>query len=168
MTKQGYSDEFKKLAVQKYFSRGNRSLTSLSEEIGISTSMLWHWVDKHKKCANLGGMINISKRPLDWTPEKKLRACFEYEGLSVEEQGEFLRREGLHSSHVAEWKEICRSSLSTKGNDLAFRGELTEANRKVKELERELWRKDRALAEAAALLLLKKKADLIWGTEEQR
>ena len=48
----------------------------------------------------------------------------------------------------------------------AERAEMCELKAENKELKRDLYRKDRALAETTALLVLKKKADLIWGTEE--
>ena len=38
--------------------------------------------------------------------------------------------------------------------------------RRIRELEKELRRKDKALAETAALLVLKKKANAIWGDED--
>jgi transposase len=159
-----YTEEFKKVAVQKYFSKGNRSLLDLCKEIGISRSSLRIWVQQYKKYANNSGMKDIPKRPQDWTAAEKIRALFEYENLSLEKQGEFLRSNGLHSSHVLEWKKLCISSLSSKVNNT----EVIEANRKIKELERDLSRKDKALSETAALLVLKKKADLIWGIEDPK
>jgi hypothetical protein len=84
--------------------------------------------------------------------------------LSEEERGAFLRRSGLHSDNLAEWKRTCVDALLSSREERASRVEVAEANRRIKELERELSRKDKALAEASALLILKKKADLIWGT----
>jgi len=113
-------------------------------------------------------MKDTSKRPQDWTPDEKIQACFDYENLTTEQQGAFLRSKGLHSSHLLEWKKLCVSALSSKANDSAPRHELNDAHRKIKELEGDLLRKDRALAETTALLVLKKKADLIWGGEEPK
>ena len=50
----------------------------------------------------------------------------------------------------------------------AQQAEITKAERKrIKELERELRRKDAALAETAAILALRKKVQAIWGDEEK-
>jgi hypothetical protein len=163
-TRVRHSKELKKVAVQKYFSRENRSLEDLSLETGISKSTLWREVQKYKEYANSSDMKDTQKRPQDWSPNDKIRAFFDYENIAVEQQGEFLRGKGLHSNHILEWKKLCISVLSKK-NDSVHRGELNEANKKIKELEYDLTRKEKALAEAAALLILKKKADLIWGSE---
>jgi hemerythrin superfamily protein len=92
----------------------------------------------------------------------------EFEGLDVEKQGEYLRREGLQSEHIAGWKKSMEAGLESGGGGLtaANRSEWAADKKKIKELERDLQRKDRALAEATALLVLKKKADLIWGSGE--
>ena len=77
--------------------------------------------------------------------------------------GEFLRKEGLHSAQIEEWTALAVAALAT--NKPARRKVSPEAKRN-KELERELRRKEKALAEVAALLVLKKKAQEIWGDED--
>jgi hypothetical protein len=99
--------------------------------------------------------------------QEKLKAVIEFEGLQGEKRGEYLRREGLHSEHIAAWKTRMEAGLEG-GGDLSAAGRTERAadKKKIKELEKELHRKDRALAETTALLVLKKKADLIWGSGE--
>jgi hypothetical protein len=94
----------------------------------------------------------------------------EFEALAEEQQGEYLRREGLHSEHIAGWKKSMEAGLESGGGSLtaANRTEWAQDKKKIKELERDLHRKDRALAETTALLVLKKKADLIWGSGENQ
>jgi transposase-like protein len=79
--------------------------------------------------------------------------------LSDEQLGAFLRREGLHEATLREWRAAALEALGTA------KGSTTEA-RRVRELERQLLRKDKALAEAAALLVLQKKVRAIWGDED--
>ena len=167
MTKIRHSEEFKRTAVQKYFSRGNSDFQSLAAELNVAKSTLWGWVNLYKNCATTTSMTTSAKRPQDWSPEQRIRACFEYEGLNAEQQGEFLRREGLHSSRIKEWRTLCLQALSKQASTVS-KLELNEAHRKIKELERDLARKNSALAESSALLILKKKADLIWGSEEEK
>ena len=159
-----FTEAFKKVAVQKYLSRGSRTVREICSELGVGNPTLYEWV---KKYSTIDSMSIKNKRPQDWSAKEKMRACFEYEKVSNEEHGEFLRREGLHSDHLIEWKKLCLDALSVRNNQTASRTEMNEANKKIKELERELHRKDKALAETTALLVLKKKADLIWGTPEE-
>jgi hypothetical protein len=81
------------------------------------------------------------------------------------ELGEFLRRRGLHEDQLRQWQETADAGAleSLRGRKPA--GKSAETKR-VKELERELRRKEKALAEAAALLVLRKKAEALWGDED--
>jgi transposase-like protein len=95
-----------------------------------------------------------------WSAEEKLTALLEYEPLGEEERGKFLRAKGLHEAHLARWKKEFIEGLKLK----PFAGGKNDPQRKrIAALEKELRRKEAALAEAAALLVLKKKADAIWG-----
>jgi transposase-like protein len=109
------------------------------------------------------------RRPAERSGQDKLKAVIEFEGLAGDKQGEYLRREGLHSDHIAAWKKRMEGGLEGSGGlTAASRSERAQDKQKIKELEKELQRKDRALAETAALLVLKKKADLIWGSGEEQ
>ncbi|MCY1046884.1 hypothetical protein OV208_36605 [Corallococcus sp. bb12-1] len=80
-----------------------------------------------------------------WTPEEKLRVLVAAQGLTGEELGALLRGEGLHEEKLKEWQQAA-------------------AEKRVKELERELHRKEKALAETAALLVLENKLQATgWG-----
>jgi transposase-like protein len=76
--------------------------------------------------------------------------------LSGEELGAYLRREGVHPDQLAIWRRALQDGYD---QDKATK-------RYIGQLEREIRRKDKALAEAAALALLKKKVDAIWGVED--
>ena len=105
-----------------------------------------------------------AKRPQDWTAEEKLQVVIEAAAVPEAELGAFLRRQGLHEAQLRQWRQQVLASLgqpSTRGSKKA-----TPEARKLRELERELTRKDKALAETAALLVLKKKAHSIWGDED--
>ena len=164
----GYrSEEFKKSIVQKFYNRGARSVADIAKEAGVSTASVYQWSLRYATGLE---MTNLDRRPQDWSAADKFRAVMEFDRLEGDEQaqGEYLRRAGLHSEHIASWKECMRKGL-VAGEDAgspAARGEFTELRARNKELEKDLLRKDRALAETTALLVLKKKADLIWGTGE--
>jgi transposase len=101
------------------------------------------------------------RRPDDWSAEDKLEAVLEAKRLSGSELGEFLRQRGLHEEQLRQWESAAVDSL--RGRKAS--GKSAESKR-VKELERELRRKEKALAEAAALLVLRKKAEALWGDED--
>jgi hypothetical protein len=105
-----------------------------------------------------------SKRPQDWSAEEKLQVVLQAEGLSDEQLGAFLRRKGLHRAHIERWKAAMESAL--QGAATKQRASGSKQARKIRQLEKELRRKDKALAEASALLVLKKKAQAIWGDED--
>lgn len=102
------------------------------------------------------------KQLQEWTPEQKLAVVLEAASLSDGELGVFLRSKGITSAVLDEWKQ--QALVGLRGTSQI--SDQTKGFRRVKELERELQRKDKALAEAAALLVLKKKAHEIWGDED--
>jgi transposase len=103
------------------------------------------------------------RRPQDFSPEEKLRVVQRAGQLEVAELGAFLRREGVHEADLTEWR--------TQANDAALaalggRRQRTTEQKRVRKLESELRRKEKALAEAAALLVLAKKARALWPDED--
>jgi transposase len=159
-----YTEAFKDAMVVKMTVPGGVSASVLSKETGVSQPTLSKW---KKSRARVDGMSNTKnkKRPQDWSAEEKLKAIEAKAKLSEEELGLYLRREGLHFSHLEQWRaELVESLKRDRKNPKRF---VSEDKKKIKELEREVRRKDKALAEATALLILKKKAALIWGEVEE-
>jgi len=157
------TEEFKRAAVEKFQSRGSRTVEEVGRVLGVSSWSLYQW---SKRYGRAGGMKQ-NRRPGDRSVSEKLKAVIEFEGLGGEKQGEYLRREGLQSEHIAGWKKSMEAGLEGSGGlTAANRSEWAADKKKIKELERDLHRKDRALAETTALLVLKKKAELIWGSGE--
>ena len=148
------TEEFRRAAVEKFHGRGSRTVQEVAKVLGVSSWSLYQW---SKRYGNAEGMRN-NRRPTDRSAQDKLKAVMEFEGLAGDKQGEYLRREGLHSEHIAAWKKRMEVGLEG-GGDLSVAGRTERAadKKKIKELEKELHRKDRALAETTALLVLKKK-----------
>ena len=163
-----YSEKFKSRMVAKMVGPHAVSASVLAAEVGMSQPTLSRWV---REAHTVPGMAKKSRRskekarpqrPQDWSPEEKLRVVVESRGLTDDELGAFLRKEGVHQAQVEEWSATAHSSLlARKGAKKA-----SAESKRIRELERELRRKEKALAEAAALLVLKKKAQAIWGDEE--
>lgn len=161
-----YSEAFKKKMVQKMLS--GRSANSVAQEVGVNQPTLSKWLRDAGRLPSVTrrkqddqNTKTEGRRPDEWSAEEKLEAVLEAKRLSQSELGNFLRRRGLHEEQLREWEAAAVESL--RGRKAT--GKSPEAKR-VKELERELRRKEKALAEAAALLVLRKKADALWGDED--
>jgi len=160
-----YSENFKRSVVEKVLNRGSRSIADIEKETGVGNTSFYKWAEKYRNAIE-SGMKNTDRRPQNRSPEEKLKAVIEFEKLSPDKQGEFLRREGLHSDHIESWKKIMQAGLDSIGDSKASRSEIAQLKAENKELAQDLNKKNKALAEVTALLVLKKKADLLWGTGE--
>lgn len=156
-----FSEEQKRMWVKKFLSRGSKTIDVFCRENAMSGTVLYKWVAIYGKTDD---MKPLTRTPQNWTPEEKFKAVMAFDSLPVEEQGAYLRREGVHADHIEMWREKMQKSLEPESTDKRTeRGELIY---KIQGLEKDLLRKEKALAEAAAIIILKKKADLIWGSED--
>jgi len=159
-----YTKEFKESVVQRALRPGAPSVDYISQELGLGHSTLSRWIDQF---ANMSGMSKrkIKKqRPNDRSPAEKLRLVSEAGVLSDDELGEYLRKNGIHAAQLDQWRKDAMTGLSAPLRKPS--GRLPGESKKIRELERELRRKNKALAETAALLVLKKKVQEIWGDED--
>lgn len=158
---QSYSREFKEAIVAKLVNRGNQTIEEVCEREGVGKSTAANWLQSRANVATMAKHKTSKK----WTPEQKLKAITETHAMSEEELGLYLRREGLHSQQIQEWREEMIKSLAPAAKKP--RSKKDDRDEKIKSLEREIRRKDKALAEASALLILQKKVDLIWGSKNE-
>lgn len=151
-----YSEAFRAKMVRKMLPPGAVSAYALAAETGMNQPTLSRWL---KEARSVGVM---DKRAKKWTAGEKLRVVVEASKLNDAELGELLRREGLHEAQLKEWRTAAEGAFdsprASKGSPYAKR---------IKQLEREMRRKDKALAEAAALLILQKKMQAFWEAEEK-
>ncbi len=163
-----YSSGLKARMIQRMSGRDSLSANKLSEEVGISQSTLSCWLRDapEEKSVKRNGHVSQrgSMRPDDLPPAEKLRLVLEASTLSEDELGEFLRRNGLHEAQLEEWRKKVEEALAKPKKG---RHPKSPEAKKVQLLERELLRKDRALAEVTALLALKKKLDALLGDEDE-
>lgn len=158
-----YSAGFKRRMVEKMAGPEGLSAKLLSEEVGVHQTTLSSWL---RDAAKVGGMTKhkkIGKRPEDWTTSEKIELVSEASKLEPAQLGSFLRERGVHRTHLETWRQQMVAGLGERRGGAKKR---SSESRRIRELERELRRKDKALAEAAALLVLKKKAQAIWGDED--
>lgn len=157
-----YSTAFKAKMVQRLASPGGPSASALSKELGVGQTTLSRWLREASTDRITAMNQPKKKRPRDWSAEEKMAAVVEASSVSEEQLGAFLRRKGLHQAQLEQWRGAMLSALDGEHKRTA---KSSPQARQLRELEKELRRKDKALAEAAALLILKKKAQAIWGDE---
>jgi transposase-like protein len=161
-SKKQYSNEFKDQALAKVYSRGNRSIQSIADELNLSIHTLKTWMSNTASTDT--PKTNPAKRPQDWRPEERLQALQESHGLSEEALNAWCRQRGLFAHQLTQWKnDFCSVSSPRSGSD--DRQTLRSLKAENQRLERELNRKDKALAEAAALLILQKKVQALLAGE---
>lgn len=161
-----YSEERKLAVLAKMLPPHNQSIRALAKQEGISEPTLYGWRKKARvqgRClpdSNAGG-------PSSWASRDKFAAVVETAALNAEERSEYCRRRGLYVEQLEQWRGDCEQAADLAD---ARRETQTQAYRdqskQLKDLQRELRRKEAALAETAALLTLRKKAAAIWGEEE--
>ena len=160
---QHYSLAFKEQAVKKVLLRAkNVTAQAIANELGVSCSTLYKWVSKMDR--NGGGtQMTKEKKPSDWNLEERLDMIISCATLTDEDLNPLCRQNGIFPHHIKQWKQdflVSREPVSISKDKVK---DLTSEN---KSLKKELRRKDKALAETAALLVLQKKVHEIWGTDE--
>ena len=151
--------------VQRMVGPAALSANRLAQEVGIGQPTLSKWLRDVE--GRISGVKFNSppppprspRRPEDWCPEERLRAVMDASRLSDDELGAFLRREGISEAVLSEWKAAALDGLGPQKKSISD-------TRRVRELEKQLRRKDKALAEAAALLMLQKKVRTLLGEED--
>ena len=155
-----YTSEFKRLVIYKLLSEPSKPIRQVAAEVGVSKSTIWDW--KREVCRVAGTMVDSGNksggRQRERSAKEKLRLAKEADGLSEEELGEFLRREGLEEEELRQWQDSMLWAVQSSSQRMAER-------RQVRTLERRLQQTEKELKEANALLELQKKVQGIWGDE---
>lgn len=159
-TNRSFSKEFKQAIVKKLISRGNKTIEQFCNENNVALSSVSRW---QSECANVLDMKH-KKDKSKYSPENILKIISETYSLTEEDLGIYLRKNGLHSNQLAEWRS---SFLSSINQSKMNQQEKVERNVEIKDLKKNLRKKDAALAEVSALLILQKKANLLWPSPSE-
>ena len=161
----GYSPERKTAVLKRMLPPNNVAIVQLSKEEGISEGTLHKWrADARGKGQLLPG---ADTGPEGWASRDKFAAVVETAAMNEADLAEYCRTRGLFADQIKAWRTACEQANDWDRVSTAKMNQATKEERKrVKGLERELLRKERALAETAALLVLRKKASAIWGGDE--
>lgn len=156
-----HSPAFVEQALVKVFSRGGRSVQAVADDINVNYHTLKNWMTR-KVVAKKNTPAAKEKRPQDWSAQEQLVALHETHGMTGETLSAWCREHGIFPHHLNEWKTaFCADKKSAPADSKALRSLMDDNER----LQREVLRKDKALAEAAALLILQKKFRALWEDE---
>ena len=161
-----YSTERKEAVLKKMAPPNNISVPELAEQEGTAIQTLYNW----RKQARSEGHVLPAKSDTteNWSSEEKFRVVLETALLSEIELSTYCREKGIYPEQIERWKQACLfANACAEKQSKADKKAANKQRHKIKKLERELNRKDKALAETAALLALSKKAEAIWGTNDE-
>ena len=157
-----YSPERKAAVLTKMLPPNNMPLGQLAKEEGISHATLTKWRAEARAKGQF--LPDANSGPEGWTSRDKHSAVIETTAMNAADLGEYCRRRGIYPEQLSVWREACeRANDWERAATNRITRETKDDKKRIKELERDLARKEKALAEAAALMLLRKKAEAIWG-----
>ena len=162
-----YSETVKADVRRRMSPPARQSVAQISKELGIHLATLYAW----RKAWRLQGEVvpASEKAPETWSTADKFTVVLESAGLNATELGAFCRERGLYSEQVDRWRQAAQDANANSMLTMADQKDLEKRHqqdqREIKRLQQELRRKDKALAEAAALLMASKKIQAYWGED---
>lgn len=168
-----YTDAIKASVLSKALASNAPGVIELAKEFNIPRATIYTWMLNMKNKNNKKELAQ--QRPKDQSPTSKLQAVMDTLGKTEQEQSAYCRTQGIYYNQLEGWKQQILESLgavisTTNKGIKAKEKESKAASQRIqdemKQLKSDLNRKDKALAELTALLVLKKKADLLWGDSE--
>ena len=164
VSKIGYSEEIKKGVLARVTGSEKENILKVSIEKKINKGTIYKWI----KEAEVKEGLKISRLSGNWTSEDKFNMVLEAAPLTEHELGEYCRRKGTYTDDIKAWKAQCVNANNSRMEDpKELKAELKEEKDKNRRIEKELRFKEKALAETAALLVLRKNVHAIWGDQEE-
>lgn len=161
-----YNDELKRKIITRMMPPNNEAVSKIAKDTGIGEGTLYKWQKEAR--ANGFVMPGGEKETEKWNTREKFSIVVETATLSEIELAEYCRAKGLFVEQVEAWRNACMQANGGVAEQASrLQKELRQKEREMKKLDRELKRKEAALAETAALLVLRKKARAIWGDPEE-
>jgi len=162
MPKNVYPKELKESIFKRLAPPNAEKVSALAKETNIPEGTLYSWRTKVME-----SNPTSNKKASKWSSSDKFQAVLETASLSELETAKYCREKGIHVEELKSWIKQCQNANENKFEDpKELKDNLKKEQKKAKELEKELREKEKALAETAALLVLRKKARAIWGDPE--
>lgn len=161
-----YSSERKQAILSKLSPPNNKSVAQVAREESVSEQTLYNW---RKQARKQGQPVPGSKsKPDQWSHETKFAVVVETAALSESELSEYCRKKGLYPEQIKQWKQQCIQGFQSNVQQANVLKQQTKEDKKeIKFLKKDLRFKEKALAETAALLVLRKKLKAFYGEEPE-
>ena len=162
-----YSEAVKADVRRRMSPPQRQSVAQISAELGIHVVTLYNW----RKAWRLQGEVvpASEKDPDGWSAADKFTVVLETAGLNATELSAYCRERGLYPEQVDRWRQAAQDANEKPVLTLKEQKELerlrAQDQKEIKRLKQELRRKEKALAEAAALLIASKKIQAFWGED---
>lgn len=157
-----YSDAYKERMVRQLMPLINKTPSQIQKEEGIPSSTFQTWKQNARKKGLLIPNANAPSPDEKWRKEDKLRMVIETYSMNEEEVNLYCRKQGIYRSDLQHWQQLLEHAFDPITNTPLQK----ESDRRILKLQNELRYKEKALAEAAALLVLQKKVQAFWGDNE--
>lgn len=158
-----HSQEKKDHALALMSAPENLPVPEASVRTGIPEATLYLWRSQAR--AQSRAVPGDGRNPEQWRSEDKFAIVVETAALSQAELGEYCRKKGLLVEQVRAWRQACAGANEAVGERVTP-AQRAQEKKRVRELEKELRRKEKALAETAALLVLSRKLEALWKDGE--
>lgn len=153
-----YSPERKAAVIARMLPPHNQSIYQLSRQEGIPVNTLYGW--RSQAGSQIPSATDDSKSQKEWSRDARFAVIVETAPLSAHAVAEYCRRKGLYPEQIQQWKDELMQPDQRDEKAL-----IKKQQKEIQQLNRELARKDKALAEAAALLILQKKLKALFDEE---
>jgi len=161
-----YSQERKEAILKKLLPPYSRSVAEIAKEEGISDATLYYWRKQLRKSGTVVPDNNTSSE--QWSAQTKLAVVAETFSMTENELSQYSREKGLYPEQIHQWRSECVQGFkSTKENEIETKKQAKADKLEIKQLRKELRYKEKALAETAALLVLRKKLRAFYGEEPE-
>tara|TARA_B110000008_G_scaffold141973_1_gene143682 strand:+ start:261 stop:761 length:501 start_codon:yes stop_codon:yes gene_type:complete len=160
------SVERKEAILKKLLPPYSMSVKEVSEEEGISTATLYHWRQQLRRSGAAVPNSNTSSE--QWSAQTKLAIVAETYSMTESELSQYCREKGLFPEQIQSWRSECMQGFKSSKEQEAETKKQAKADKlEIKELKKDLRLKEKALAETAALLVLRKKLRAFYGEEPE-
>ena len=153
-----YSKERKEAVIKKMLSPHLKTVPQLHEEEGIALSTLYKWQAEYRQ----NGSLQVDSDLPNWDSKRKFSAVLAVASMNEAEKSAYCREHGIYPEYIERWKTACENANDwDRSKNIEIQKKLSTERTKTKDLDKQLKRKEKALAEAAALLLLQKKSNAL-------
>lgn len=152
-----YGEAFRNRVVARLLPPESANMGEVAKEVGVSMPTLERWREEAQ---------SRPARVWAWTAGTRLEAVITAAALDEAGKSAWCREHGVYPAELDKWRSSAVTALAEPEEARASPQATRQDKKRIKELERELLRKDRALAETAALLVLSKKVAAIFNKGE--